>query len=416
MVKNYLTKPFFLACLICIVVFYSGIIKISNRFKLKSLLPESEISSLSGYLISTPVKSSSGKTYSAKLKVSLVENKNGAKCTSNSCVNVFIPSSLVEVYFPGKLYTASNKGSFLYEAGGFYSFSGKFVNQGFLVDSCNYSFWKNNFTGKIDYFRALCRLQFKRIMYSWKEGGELLLALLSGAKEYTEDATKESFKNAGLSHILALSGMHLSMFSSIAVFFGEKLKNKKLTYLLKIIMLLIFVWFAGFSPSLLRAFICSMLFIIASMSSSAKPDMILILCFSFLIQLIISPSDLLNTGFLLSYGALAGILLTGNFFRQFTDIFLPKHISTSFSSSLGAQVITAPISLNFFGAFSPIGIIATTIVSPLITVFIYSGLILIIVTLMFPGFSTYSGIFVNFLYTVIKTIVNYFSHFPRVTI
>ena len=44
------------------------------------------------------------------------------------------------------------------------------------------------------------------------------------------------------------------------------------------------------------------------------------------------------------------------------------------------------------------------------------GLILIIVTLMFAGFSTYSGIFVNFLYTVIKTIVNYFSHFPRVTI
>ena len=51
------------------------------------------------------------------------------------------------------------------------------------------------------------------------------------------------------------------------------------------------------------------IFIIAQVVSGAKKiDMILVLCFSFLFQAIISPTDLFNVGFMFSYGALFGIL------------------------------------------------------------------------------------------------------------
>ena len=130
---------------------------------------------------------------------------------------------------------------------------------------------------------SIAIMVFKRLMYKWGNAGGLLLALLCGAREYTDIAIAENFKNAGLSHVLALSGMHLSMFSSIAVLIGNKIGRKKLTYAIRIIVLILFVWFAGFSPSLLRAFICSTLTLIALMSSSKNPDMLLILCFSFLI-------------------------------------------------------------------------------------------------------------------------------------
>jgi len=420
-VISYFSKPIFLSTILCIFIFYSGLFlkneyAISKRFSVISLIKAENINQISGILLTSPVKSSSGKTYSSKIQIIQVGDHNNNQSSASGIINILIPTNLVEAHFPGKLYTAATKGAFIYEAGGIYTFSGTNNSDYFTVSKCTSCFWKKNITGKIDYFRAICRLQFKRLMYSWKDGGGLLLALLSGAREYTDDLIKTAFKNAGLSHILALSGMHLSMFSSIAVFIGNRLKNKKISYGLKIITLVSFVWFAGFSPSLLRAFICNVLLLLTALANYEKPDMILILCFSFLLQSIISPGDITNLGFMLSYGALFGILIFNRLFLIIYDRILPKSLSVSFASSTSAQIFTAPISLNFFGAFCPIGIIATSVVSPIITVFIYSGLVLIILSLIFPFLAGVSGNFVNFLYTIIKFIVLFFSKAPRIEI
>ena len=71
-----------------------------------------------------------------------------------------------------------------------------------------------------------------------------------------------------------------------------------------------------------------------------------------------------------------------------------------------------PISLKLFGTFSPIGIVSATVVSPFVTVFIYSGLLLILLSLIFPILSKPSGIFINLQYTVITYIVKIFSNVP----
>ena len=255
-----------------------------------------------------------------------------------------------------------------------------------------------------------------RLMYSWKEGGGLLLALLCGVREYTEEITSVSFKRAGLSHILALSGMHLGMFSSMALFIGNKIKRKRVSTCLRIIAIFLFVWFAGFSPSLERAFICTMLGIILGLAGCEKPDMLVLLYFSFLFQSVISPSHIKNAAFILSYTALAGILLTGKFFYIITSKYLPKMISSPLASSLGAQISTAPVSLKLFGTFAPVGTIATIIVSPLITVFIYSGIILILLSLIFPFIQKPGGFFINFLYNIIKYTVGFFSKAPVISI
>lgn len=250
-------------------------------------------------------------------------------------------------------------------------------------------------------------------MYAWGSGGGLLLALLCGAREYTDPATSDAFRRAGLSHILALSGMHLSMFSAIAIFFGNRAGIRKLTFVLRISALFAFVWFAGFSPSLVRAFICALLTIAASIAGAKKPDMLSILCFSFLLQSAVCPQDIHNAAFILSYGALAGILLTSSLFNRFYTKFCPRQLTASLSAASGAQTFTAPISLKIFGSFSPIGIVSATLVSPFITVFIYSGLLLILLSLVFPILSKPSGIFINFQYTIITYIVNIFSGVPN---
>ena len=415
---NYFKKPVFLSSLICVLIFYSGIFCIPDKTLPRSLLQSDKITEISGTILSSPARTGNGSYYAATFSLESAADARNIKSTATGRVKVMIPAELAEAYSPGKLFSMQRKKSqntqaFLYEAGGHCTFRGRLTNNVFYLRECSAAYWPSSWRGRLRHFRALCRLQFKRLMYAWGSGGGLLLALLCGAREYTSAETSDAFRRAGLSHILALSGMHLSMFSQIALFFGNKAGIKKLTFILRITALVGFVWFAGFSPSLVRAFICAILTIAATIAGAKKPDMLSILCFSFLIQSAVCPQDIHSAAFILSYGALAGILLTGSFFSRFYSKFSPRLISSSLSAATGAQTFTAPISLKLFGSFSPIGIVSATVVSPFITVFIYSGLLLILLSLMFPILSKPSGIFINLQYTVITYIVSIFSSVPN---
>ncbi len=409
-------KPVFLSSLICAFVFYSGFFYLPDKSQARWLLNSEEVTEISGRILSSPAKTANGSYYSANFSLMAAGDKRNFRSSASGKIKVMIPCEMVEAYAPGKLFSMSGQKpqeAFLFESGGCCTFRGKLSQKGFYVRECSAACWPSNWRGRLAHLRALCRLHFKRLMYSWGSGGGLLLALLCGAREYTDSATQEAFRRAGLSHILALSGMHLSMFSAIALFFGNRAGIKKLTFFLRIFTLIAFVWFAGFSPSLTRAFICSMLMIAASIAGAKKPDTFSILCFAFLLQSALCPQDIHSTAFILSYGALAGILLTSSFFNRFYSRFSPRIFASSLSAATGAQTVTAPISLKLFGSFSPIGIISSTIVSPVVTIFIYSGLVLIVLSLIFPFLAKPSGIFINMQYTVIKYIVNIFSLVPN---
>ena len=416
---NYFKKPVFLSSLICIFIFYSGLFNLPDRTRLRSLLKAEDIVQISGTIISSPARTGKGSYYTATFTLNSAADARNIRSSATGRVKIFIPSEMAEAYSPGKLFSAAKAKqkerlqAFLYESGGQCTFRGRLTENGFYVRECLAAAWPPSLRGRLRRFRALCRLQFKRLMYTWGSGGGLLLALLCGAREYTDAATQDSFRRAGLSHILALSGMHLSMFSAIAVFFGNRAGIKKLTFILRITALIGFVWFAGFSPSLVRAFICAILSIVAAIAGAEKADMLSILCFSFLLQSALCPQDIHNAAFILSYGALAGILFTARFFSLFYSKFAPKPLASSLSAATGAQTVTAPISLKLFGSFSPIGIISASILSPFVTFFIYSGLLLILLSLIFPILSKPSGIFINLQYTVITYIVKIFAFVPN---
>lgn len=250
----------------------------------------------------------------------------------------------------------------------------------------------------------------------WNKAGGFFLALLCGAREYTDSATDTAFKNAGLSHILALSGMHLSLFSGIALFLGNKIGRRKISFIIRITSIVLFVCFAGISPSLCRAFICELVLICYSLSGIKKPGMLVVLSLSFLIQCVIFPSHINNSGFILSYSALAGILLFKNFFKRLCSRFCPKAFSETVSASLGAQFFSAPISLYLFSAWNPLCVVSSVFVSPLVTIFIYAGLFFLIISLIFPPLAQASGIFMNILYTVIEKMVQLFASVPLIRI
>lgn len=405
-------NPLFLSAIIIVFVVYSGLFKIPRKNSFKSLIYQNEIIKISGELISSPMKTSKGNFYSSKIKVHNVYS-DVLESSATGEVNVFIPSDFIEAYFPGRLYSSA-KVSSLIESGSFVVLEGSFSEGTFFARNVLQSFFESEKHSKIKVFRAKGRLKFKQMMYSWGNAGGLLLALLSGAREYTENLVSENFRKAGLSHILALSGMHLSMFSGLALFLGGTIGRKRITLILQLCAISTFVWFAGFSPSLLRAFICVLVVMIQGILALEKSDMISILSFSFFVQTVLSPNDLNNTGFILSYGALCGILLTGEFFRKIYSFIFPGKIASSLASSSGAQLITLPVSAKLFGVITPIGIISSVFISPLVTLFIYSGLVLIILGLLFSPFIPTGEFIMGIQYNFIKNMVGIFAKVPPI--
>ena len=152
------------------------------------------------------------------------------------------------------------------------------------------------------------------------------------------------------------------------------------------------------------------------MCGIAGADTVLILCAAFFLHIVIAPAHILSAAFMLSYGALLGILLFSETLNAFLIRALGQKLSAPLSASLGAQTLTAPVTLSLFGTFMPVGIVATPLVSPLVTVFIYAGIVCIGLSLALPFFAPLAGAVMNAIYGLIKLLVLFFARAPYVHI
>lgn len=419
MVEKQRVNPVVAAAVLCAALIYSGLVGIRERHRFRCLLPPERICTLRGRIVSDPVRTAAGDSYRCRFEPERAAAENGAAAGCRGRTAVFLPARTVEAFFPGKLYSVGGQsGAALYSTGCRVEIRGSFSRTGdsFYAGSCGPSEYDENAYGRLCRFRALCRLQFRRLMYAWGEAGGLLLALLSGIREYTARDTAEAFRNAGLAHILALSGMHLSLFSGLFALAGERAGGRRLSGLLRLCAVLAFTWFAGFSPSLRRAFLCAVILLLSSACGVRPPDMKGVLALSFLIHAAAAPEELRGAAFMLSYGALAGILVAGGVCGRLARRFLPAPAAEQLASGAAANLCTAPISARLFGRFAPAGIVASVVVSPAVTLFIWCGLAGILLCLCFPVCVRPAAFFMNVLYAGISGLVRFFARIPGVEI
>lgn len=419
MVNHKTQKIIIISAIITATFIYTGLVPVKNNCNLISLLPVSKINCLSGRLISNPVKINKNHCYRADFSPDFCWISEDFYGSAQGKISIFIPENIIEAFHPGKLFTLNHEKSIpICEEGFFIKINGTFSENGqnfYVKKAENYRPGKT-FLSKLFYLRGIARLYFRRLMFSWGSPGGLFLALITGIKEYADQSLCENFRLAGLSHILALSGMHLNLFGNLSKKASLFIKNKILVFLIQIVFISAFVWFAGLSPSLLRALICSITSLVFSFLFNKKQNMIFILSFSFLLHSCIKPQDLMQISFQLSYGALAGILLLSSVSKFLISWMCPSFLNDSLSASIGAQGFTIPIAIKQIGSFSPIGVISTVFVSPLITVFIYSGLILFLLCIFIPAFVPAAAFLLKIFYNVIVISVGFFSKAPSVII
>ena len=314
-ISNFLKEnPLVIPAAVLALAAYSGFFRINPQHQYRTVFPSARVGVISGTVVENPTKVSGYKNaYRVKIRLNSVGTADGAQGYASGIVETYVPTSLYEIHSPGKLYSAwsGQKQDFLIDCGAKVEFKvvpksvknykdrdggsktefhvtdirkcdwkcdenssneipfGKFS----AAEKLKYAFEK--FLSRAAKIRALSRLHFSRLMYAWGNAGGLVLALLSGSREYLPPEAGEAFRNAGLSHILALSGMHLSLFSGLAFFIGKKSLGKRFAPILEIFAVLLFFWFAGKSPSLFRALlfsICATVSALTHKKSEKQPE------------------------------------------------------------------------------------------------------------------------------------------------
>ena len=390
-----------LSAIFCAIALYGKFITVRNT-GCKAVVSVKNISMVQGSLASSPARLSSGNVYSATMSVQKVSGVVGTFTVNSSAkgfLPLLIPSKIIEFYSGAYFEQGENlclKGAWNEQ------------RQCFQVSSLENCL---GYTGRIYKIRAVCRRAFKRLLSSWGNAGGLIISLLSGSREYLMPDVEKSFRNAGLSHILALSGMHLSFMASFTGLLYSKIFGKKYEPLAKFSGILLFVWFAGFSPSLFRAFLFSMIIMILTFFKCRieKDCFVSVLAVAFLLHIVIRPQDVFTVAFMLSYTALLGILVCGNFIMQYIAFIFPPYIANSVSSSASAFIATSPVCICEFGSVNPIGIIATVIVSPLISLFFVLAVVGIVFSLIIPFLSPIFSVILNVLYCLIMFFVRFFA-------
>ena len=200
-----------------------------------------------------------------------------------------------------------------------------------------------------------------------KEAGAIM-AMVLGEKYLLDDEIKELYQENGISHILAISGLHISIVGAAIYFL---LKRLKLGLLASTILSIGFVYsygiFTNFSVSTNRAVVMYIVMVTAKLIGKTF-DLLSALSLSAFLILIQNPMEIFNLGFILSFGAVLGIALI----LPCLDSLLPtkKSVVKSIYVSISAQVFTLPFLLYYFYQLPLYSIIINLIMLPLTSLLI----------------------------------------------
>lgn len=266
----------------------------------------------------------------------------------------------------------------------------------------------------------------RAIAESDESAASLLSALLLGERDLLSDELKLSFKRLGITHILALSGLHLSILSlgiqKLLSLFSVK---KKPRLAITAVIILLYMALTGFSVSVVRAGIMIIIYSALFLLGQTK-DSLTSLSIAVAVILLISPYSVYDVSLWLSALSTLGIVATSGVvstashagFGKKAFSFIIRGLFVSFAATSATLSITA----YTFGATSLLAAPATMIFSLLAEAIIYIGTTMLIfgniffigdVLILISDFTYYlakiisnvDGIYIKIDYPLIKILI-----------
>ena len=212
-------------------------------------------------------------------------------------------------------------------------------------------------------------------------------ALLLGDRTGIDYTTNTAFQVSGISHIIAVSGLHISIL--FGLIYTITLRKRFITGVVGIPILVLFAAIAGFTPSVTRACVMQILILIAMMANK-EYDPPTALAFSVMVMLVANPMTAASVSFQLSVACMVGIFLfyegislwlgDRRIFRRIKGkkfaMKCKRWFVSSVSVSISASVMTMPLVATYFGTVSLVSVL-TNLLTLWVISFVFYGLILI---------------------------------------
>ena len=237
---------------------------------------------------------------------------------------------------------------------------------------------------------------------------DYLKTFILGDNNIDEEITK-TYQINGISHLFAVSGMHLSLFALIIKKSLEKLIKKET--IISIVVILFFLFFSfltNYTPSVLRALI---LYILLFINKKLKLNIktIELLLIDFIILIIHNPYYIYNVGFIYSFTISASLILSSNIINNHKN-----YISKVFITSVISFIVSIPITVNNFFEINILAPIINVIFVPLISFIIFPLSLLTILIKPLDNIFSISISILEYLSILIKNIklTIILSHIP----
>lgn len=213
----------------------------------------------------------------------------------------------------------------------------------------------------------------------------LAKAMLIGYRVDLDKDLVQAYSNAGVVHLIAISGLHLALVYGILFWITLQIPFFKKSKAIQLVTILFCLWFFAFltgaSPSVLRAAVMFS-FISVGAIFNKRASIYNSLCVSAFVLLCFDPFLLWNVGFQLSYLAVLGIVILQKAIYSWL-YFKNKILDVSWkmaSVSIAAQIFTVPLCFYYFHQLPLLFLIANLIAIPLATVALWGCILLLMVS------------------------------------
>ena len=259
--------------------------------------------------------------------------------------------------------------------------------------------------------------------------GSVLSSMLLGKKNMIDPEIKELYQKNGVAHLLAISGLHLSL---LAEGLSYLLKRSKCPFLIRHSVTMLFLTgylvLTGFQIALLRAFIMFIIKTLAALTGRCY-DALTGLLLSAVIILAAEPFYIWDVSFQLTFSALLPVCVceTKGLEKE-TPVFqtvkqqLKNKIKEDLSLSASVMMFTSPVLFWHFFEAAPVSIVMNLVMIPLLTLITAGGIMGVLLSICIPFLGSYAALIpfslstgCLWVYKLICTTVSILPHYRVVT-
>lgn len=271
------------------------------------------------------------------------------------------------------------------------------------------------------YYPYLFRETLRDNIYKYMndDNAGICCAVALGERSGVTGEVKENFRKAGISHLLVVSGLHMSIISfMLLLIFKIIFRKRKIYSFATILFILFYMVMTGLTPSVVRSGIM-MIIILVGYMISRDADSLNSLGISAMVILIFNPYSVGDIGMLLSYSSTLGIILFAKPIKKYLDEKLKFRnriillVLDIIIISVSAIVLSTPLLIIFFHNVSLVQIFANLFTSLIFQVLLITTMVgaLLSLTGIISLYAPFLYI-ANFLTTLIKDIAYGFSEIP----